>query len=164
MLSRVSPNRMRSPTLSFLAGRTSARQRQSSTRSMSVASIEATASPLTRTPSSRAAMTRVSLTTSASPGNKKSGKSRTWESVEAAIGADDEHSCAVARRGGSERNALGREMKIEGVDAHRGNRRPVEAVNRQRNQKLAAAHQPARVVEYASLRQSCRLAVSSASP
>ena len=42
----VSPNRMRSPTFSRFAGRTSARQRQSSTRLISVASIEATASSL----------------------------------------------------------------------------------------------------------------------
>ena len=129
MLSRVSPNRMRSPTLSLLAGRTSARQRQSSTRSMSVASIEATASPLTRTPSSRAAITRVSLTTSASPERQKFRQIPHMRIRQAAIGADDQHSCAVARRGGSERNALGREMKIEGVDAHGGHRHPVMAVN-----------------------------------
>ena len=81
MLSLASPKRMRSPTLSLLAGRASARQRQSSTRSIRVASIEATASPLTRTPSSRAGMTRVSLTTSASRGVRKSGRSRTCASV-----------------------------------------------------------------------------------
>jgi hypothetical protein len=53
-----------------LAGRTSARQRQSSIRLISVASIAAIASPRARIPSSRAAITLVSLTTSASPGLK----------------------------------------------------------------------------------------------
>jgi hypothetical protein len=46
-----------------------------------------------------------------------------------AVGADNQHSRAVPRIRGSQRDALWRENEIEGVDAHRGHRRPVEAVN-----------------------------------
>ena len=70
-------------------------------------------------PSSRAAMTRVSLTTSASPARRKSGRSETREIRQRAVGADDEHSRAVAGRRGLERDPLRREVEIEGVDAHR---------------------------------------------
>ena len=35
-----------------------------------------------------------------------------------AVRADDQHPGAVARRGGRERDALGRQVEIEGVDAH----------------------------------------------
>ena len=43
-----------------------------------------------------------------------------------AVGADNQHPRAVARIGRRERDAVGRENEIEGVDAHRGHRRPGE--------------------------------------
>ena len=83
----LSPKRMRSPTFSFFAGLTSARQRLASRRLISVASMAATAAPRTRMPSSRAAMTRVSLTTSASPGFSSRGRSNTCASSSPPSGA-----------------------------------------------------------------------------
>ena len=70
-------------------------------------------------PSSRAAMTRVSLTTSASPGSQEIGQVGDAGVRQRAVGADDEHPRAVARRRGLERDPLRREFEIEGVDAHR---------------------------------------------
>ncbi len=63
-------------------------------------------------------MTRVSLTTSASPGRRKSGRSRDEAIVERAVRRDDEHARRVARAGGRERDALGRQVEVEEIDAH----------------------------------------------
>ena len=52
-----------------------------------------------------------------------------------AFGADNQHPSAVPRIRGRERDAFGGENKIEGVDAHRGQRHPVEGVTLCRNKE-----------------------------
>ena len=68
-------------------------------------------------------------------GVRKSGRSRTCASVRVAVGADNQHPRAVPRIRRSQRDALRRKNEIEGVDAHRGHRRPVEAVNLWREER-----------------------------
>ena len=128
---------MRSPTLSLFAGRTSARQRHRRSRSMSVASIGATNSSLTRTPSRRAAITRVSLTTSASPGRRKSGRSKTQASMRARpVRQPASGRCRAAKRAEAQsaraeaRNRRRRRASVNLAAAAGGDRRRREKVFR----------------------------------
>src|SRR5581483_6303249 len=73
------PNRMLSPSKSFLAGFTSACQREPSIRLISVASILGSVARPMRRPASCAGITLVSLTTIWSPAASQSGRSEmTW--------------------------------------------------------------------------------------
>ena len=109
---------MRSPTLSFLAGRTSARQRLASTRLISVASTLATASPRTRIPvEPRRDHPRVV------DDQRVAGAEEIRQIADAAVGeravrADHQHPRRIARNRRRQRDALGRQVEIEQVDAH----------------------------------------------
>ena len=114
---------------SFFAGRTKARQREPSSRSVSVASIFGSVPRPMRRPVSRAGITLVSLTTSASPGSSRSGRSRTPSVVELRRAARPHHQQPrrVARRRRPQRDALGRQVEVEEVGAHVGLSLPAQA-------------------------------------
>ena len=83
--------------------------------------------PRARSPRSSAGMTLVSLTTSASPGRRSSGRSRTLTVRERRAGPDDEQPRRVARARRPERDPVLGQIEIEKVDVHeifgRGRRR-----------------------------------------
>ena len=95
-----------SPAASFFAGRTKARQREPSSRCVSVASIFGSVSRPMRRPVSRAGITLVSLTTSASPGASRSGRSRTPRSSSSGVAPGRTTSSRAASRGATGRSAM----------------------------------------------------------
>ena len=84
-----------------------------------------------------------------------------------AVGADNQHPRAVPRIRRGQRDALWRENEIEGVDAHRGHRRSVEAVNlwleKERDDRLAVARSRRLIVPLIMSRKR-RYGLSSESP
>src|SRR3984893_5545116 len=98
------PKRTTSPCDNFLAGLTSASQREPSSRLISVASIFGSVSRPMRRPRSWAAITLVSFTTSWSPGSSQSGRSATRRSRKTPSGCTI--SSRAESRGLAGRNAM----------------------------------------------------------
>src|ERR1700730_4420066 len=98
------PKRTTSPCDNFLAGLTSASQREPSSRLISVASIFGSVSRPMRRPRSWAAITLVSFNTSWSPGSRQSGRSATRRSRKTPSGCTI--SSRAESRGLAGRNAM----------------------------------------------------------
>src|SRR6185312_10207534 len=113
-----SPNTMRSPDFSRLAGRARAVQRLESSRPVSVTEMCAEAPSRSRVPLSSAGMTLVSLNTSASPGESNEGSSAIIRSAKGGSAPGSTTSSRVARAHRPERDQLLRQMVVELVDAH----------------------------------------------